>query len=296
MDNNISFSSSLTKKLLENKISLNEITLNSFCKDLKIYPSYKEASYKGYEAHHIVPVSKQIKEYNSIHNTNYSSKDRKLFLKNVKNFDDRCYRLSPFEHILIHFLIAREDESQVSAFEAIVRYNWNKLISNEKETLSLLEEFSKMRILGRNKVIECVKKSSNVPKFVKGQIPWNKGKTYIAGWHHSEESKNKISKSNLGKKMSNESRIKMSNSQKEFHKKMSDKEREDFLNKRREISSRPSVKEKIKQKTYQKMNTPEMIDLRLKIKRDYEKQKKELGNNYIRWNQFQKEWFKKYEG
>ena len=291
MDTNISFSNPITKKLLENKISLDEITLDSFCKELKIYPSYKEACHKGYEAHHIIPISKQIKEYNSIHNSNYSYKDRKFFLKNIKEYDDRCYRLSPFEHIFIHFLIAREDESQIPLFEAIVRFNWNKLISNEKDTLSLLKEFSELRIIGRNKVIECVKNSSNIPKFVKGQVPWNKGKKYSLGRHHNEETKEKIRKFNLGKKMTMESRIKMSNSQKEYHNRMSDEERESYLNRRKEISSREDVREKIKKRTYQEMNTPEMKDIRKKIKEDYEKQKLELGENYIRWNQYQKLWF-----
>ena len=39
------------------------------------------------------------------------------------------------------------------------------------------------------------------------------------------------------------------------------------------------------------MNTPEMKDIRKRIKEDYEKQKLELGKDYIRWNQYQKLWF-----
>lgn len=53
----------------------------------------------------------------------------------------------------------------------------------------------------------------------------------------------------------------------------------------------PGARQKTSEATKIAMNTPEMINIRENIKRDYEKQKLELGKDYIRWNQFQKIWF-----
>lgn len=58
----------------------------------------------------------------------------------------------------------------------------------------------------------------------------------------------------------------------------------------------PSSKIKTSEATKKAMNSPEKIEMRKKIKEAYNKQKQELGKNYIRWNEFQTQWHKKYGG
>lgn len=53
-------------------------------------------------------------------------------------------------------------------------------------------------------------------EFKKGNLPWNKGKTYHTGkhWNHSEEAKKKLSEINKGKKHTEETKRKISESHK----------------------------------------------------------------------------------
>lgn len=162
MDNCIN---SITREILEGKRSLDSLTLEDFRKDRPIYNTLKEAQASGYEASHLISISKQRRYYNSLHGTDY--KTREDFIKNVKSFDDRCFRYTSFEHIIDHYLSAIEDSDEIQTFSSMVGYNFHKLPIDQQELLSSFKEFATLRDAGFQKVAENVK----------FREPWNKGKT-----------------------------------------------------------------------------------------------------------------------
>jgi hypothetical protein len=146
-------------------LDLNTITFSEFFKNEIIYNSRKEATCKGYEAEHLISVSQQMKEYNLKNNTHYKS--RVTFEREVGVPDDRCYRVTPLEHIISHFLKAKEDENEIYIFEMMTRLNFKKLKESEKNILDTLIKISYLRELGVKKMSETLK----------GKSCKNKGKT-----------------------------------------------------------------------------------------------------------------------
>lgn len=137
-------------------------TYDQFLSNFKIYNSPKEARKKGFEAHHIIP--KAIQE---------------------DNIDDRCIRLTPFEHILAHYLLAKQYGGDlIRIFSLMVQFNEHKLIDIEKVTLQELMDWGELREEGRKKIA----------KNHKGKSPYNKGKKYSDDYKHklSEAHKNKV--------------------------------------------------------------------------------------------------------
>jgi len=173
MTNNISINQQnqtlhpITAKLLNDELKLSNITLEQFREGRTVYDSYKEAQLKGYEAHHITPRSCQ-KELT----------------------DDRCIRYTPFEHIIDHYLMAKENERYVTIFENMVQFNFCNLINNEKDLLNKCIEFAKLREKGKiitskklkensifknthyynNGIIE-VRQTTCPDGFIKGRLP-----------------------------------------------------------------------------------------------------------------------------
>ena len=159
-------------------LNLNTISYFEFLNSFTIYPSMSKCKKPNYEAHHIVPIS--IQKNNGI------TKDGPLF-------DDRCIRLTAFEHILIHYLAARDlGGDYIKIFYCMVCRNLNKISDINQVTLENLNEWANLRELGRIKSAE-----SN-----KGHVPWNKGVPC------SEEVKEKLRKANLGKKHTEETKEK----------------------------------------------------------------------------------------
>lgn len=206
--------------MLITKDNFNKISLSEFLKDKEIYPSFKAAHCKGYEAEHIKTVSLQMKEYNEKYGTSYTN--RRVFEKEVGIPDDRCYRLTPFEHIFVHYLKAKENESEIHPFETMVRCNFQKLTEDEQTVLQELKDFAKLREEGARKNSEALK----------GRPYKNKGKTMkeITGNpNYVDPKKGKTMQEitgnpnwvspNLGRKMSKEVREKLSISHKNSEKK-----------------------------------------------------------------------------
>lgn len=203
--------SEILEKLLNREIKINDISLDDFLKDRIIYSSYKEAKREGFEAEHVVTLSIQRKRYNEENKTSYSS--RREFIKNVDKYDDRCYRLTPLEHIICHYLKAKSSEDEIYPFECMIRLNLNKLPNENEEIINLFKDISEMRLRGRQED----------SKNKKGKPSSNRGKTMkeITGNPNFEDSKkgktmkeitgnpNWVSP-NLGKKFSDETKKKLS--------------------------------------------------------------------------------------
>lgn len=123
-------------------------TYAEFISQFEIYPTQSAAQKKGYEAHHIIPRAMQTEP------------------------DDRCVRLTAFQHIYAHYLLALENEDAARIFECMVSFNEHKVSDLEKVTLSQLEEWGRLREEGRLS-------GENHPKY---------------GTHHTEEEKQNLSK------------------------------------------------------------------------------------------------------
>lgn len=112
------------------------MTYSEFISQFEIYESYNKAKAKGCEAHHITPRALQ---------------------KDNETLDDRCVRLTPFEHIYAHYLLALEREDAVVVFFRMVCRNKFKLSDIEKVTLEELEEYGRLRSEGREKIAKARK-------------------------------------------------------------------------------------------------------------------------------------------
>lgn len=158
-------------------------TYNSFISQFKIYPTMKLAKKKGYEAHHIIPRAMQ------------------------ETPDDRCVRLTAFQHIYAHYLLALENREAAIIFALMVNLSWNKLSDLDKIDIEQLEEFARLRSVSRcgedapmygvhrygedapnfGKKHPGIMAGSKNPMF--GRDPWNKGKKQC----FSEETRHKLS-------------------------------------------------------------------------------------------------------
>lgn len=176
MDNNISISQE----------DLDNLTYSEFLSQFTIYPMMKEAQMKGFEAHHIVPVSIQMK------NSNFTGTRREFEKSGL--LDDRCIRCTPFEHILVHYLSARDLGSEyIIIFYLMICENFNKLDDCKKYTIQSLKDYALLRQQGLIKSRRF------------GYEPWNKGlkNVYKLG-NHTEETKKLISSKLKGKKRTKE--------------------------------------------------------------------------------------------
>ena len=151
----------ITEKILKGELKLSEITLEQFREGREIYPTASQAKKKGFEAHHIVPRSLQ---------------------KKASVLDDRCIRYTSFEHIIDHFLMAKEDNKYLHSFECMTSFNFHNIMNNEKEILNGCIEYAKLREAGIEKIRES-----------------GKGNKNALGHKLSNESKQKISIANKGK-------------------------------------------------------------------------------------------------
>lgn len=156
---------SITNDILEGRVLLDSLTLEDFRKNRHIYSTFRQAQAPGFEASHLISLSKQRCLYNALHGTNY--KNRRDFTKNVKSFDDRCYRYTPFEHVVDHYLLAKENPDEIQTFSSMVCYNFHKLPSDQQELLNSFLSFANLREIGFQNAVRNINKVE----------PWNKGKT-----------------------------------------------------------------------------------------------------------------------
>ena len=113
-----------------------------FIKDhYPIYFSMKEAKCKGYESHHIIPKS-------------LGGTD-----------EDGLVRLTPYEHIYAHYLLALENPKAIPVFFCMVNINQRKLMNIQKVSLEDLYKWSELR-----------KQGLSLRKGIKGKRAYNNGK------------------------------------------------------------------------------------------------------------------------
>lgn len=154
-------------------LDIKNITHDEYLSSFKIYDTYEQARSPGFEAHHIIPVSIQKRENDG------------------KIFDNRCVRVTSFEHTVLHYLLARDKQGYyLNIFANFVDGNFYKLSDLEKLTIQNLEDFGTLREKALKDRAEVLR-SYNVNRVV------------------SEETKRKISEANKGRKRSEEFKERM---------------------------------------------------------------------------------------
>ena len=116
------------------------------------------------EIHHIIDVAVQIKNYNELYGTSYS--DRKIFEKEHKEFiDQRCIITTFFEHLLIHYLAAKDLGGQyIIDFYYLATFKKKKYLKKE----SLLEYLFNISLLRENS-------RKNAARSITGKKIYNNG-------------------------------------------------------------------------------------------------------------------------
>lgn len=142
----------IIKELFDGEIRLQDLTLEEFNKGRPVYETYLKARARGFEAEHVHSVATQIKHYNEAHNTSYKASERAIFAKETGCLDDSCYRMTCLEHIINHYLKAKENPEELSVFYGMINYNLNKLGDIEKITLDHCVEFARLRESAKQKV------------------------------------------------------------------------------------------------------------------------------------------------
>ena len=131
--------------------SLDNLTYQYFLSLFPVYPSLKEARCPGFEAHHIIPLNIQRKLINQKYSCKLKNRHQLLASPYKNEIDDRCIRCTAFEHILVHYLAARDLGSDyLLAFNAmIIQYN-KKLTVIEQSVLKYLEAWSQVIKQGKD--------------------------------------------------------------------------------------------------------------------------------------------------
>ena len=285
MDNNIS----IISQILNNSIDINNLTLEQYRKNFHLYPSMKEAKAPGYVAHHPIPIDIQKKEIEEKYNIKFHNGriGRREFLISEYPYNDSCYRMTNFEHILDHYLMAKELGGEyIKLYDKMKAAAFIKLCPIEQETLENMKDWADMVEKGR-------KSNSRTTK------------AYFDNM--SPEQKEEL-RANRKKALSTpEARKHNSEAQIRFYQSLSPEEKEERRKFHKDISNRPDVKLKMSagqkrrfssltEEEYQDwcdlnkkaQRTPEAKEKREKLSKSYWKMK-EQGYPY-NWQQFKKEY------
>ena len=185
------------------KINIHE-SYDSFVGHFKIYLTKKKAQAKGYEAHHIIPQAVQERERGKV-------------------YDHRCIRVTRLQHTFAHYLYCKqypEDREEFIALNCMLDMRAKEFLADEKKFLEELPDIAELVKIGRKVHSENMQGENNpnygkhpsseirkkMSEKLKGKPAWNKGIPM------SEEQKEHLSKVKKGKKHSEATRKKMSES------------------------------------------------------------------------------------
>lgn len=262
-------------------INLNEVSYKAFLNSFQIYSSKKEAKAKNYEAHHIIPISIQLKEYNIKNNSKLSREE----FTSLKIHDDRCIRCTPLEHLIIHFLAARDlGESYIELFYQMQNRNFKKISIEDKNVLASLKEWALFIQRGKESMKKSKKdyyanmgpeKKKELQKLYKEvcNTPSHKQKcaeSHIKFWYNQSDDQFKaFCKSQLKARSTSEVKEHLSQGQKKnYHKNMSLEEKQSFKNRCIKVGK-------------------EIIAPRMANRRILYKEKLKNGSFKGSWNEFQ---------
>ena len=199
-------------EIISGNIDIDNISYAEFIDGRKIYPTLSKAQKIGYEAHHIVSLKKQRLLWNK--KTGDNIKTRREFIQKVSSLDDRCIRLTPFEHIIAHYLLAKEDKEEITVFSNMIHFNFKKLNNlEEKEKILKLKELSVLREKANSiKKEKWNNKSKEEKERIKEKSLESRRKN--GNWFPSRETIRKASQSRIGHIVTEETKRKISEKQK----------------------------------------------------------------------------------
>lgn len=229
------------------------ITYEEFIKGREVFETKSKAQAKGFEAHHIVPKALQTKP------------------------DDRCVRLTPFEHIFAHYLLALEtkEPSMIFAFNAMTNWNTEKLSDIEQTEIKSLEFYANLKEEAKDKISKKAQERFKDPCFLK---------KYKES-HSTDEYREKISKKLKGRTLSEETKKRISESKKGTHSKNKGKTMKEitgnpnYQSKYKGIPLSDDMKQKVSEATKKAMWRPDVVAHRLTV---IDKMKVATGTTW--WN------------
>lgn len=274
----------ITKKVLNKEIPLDSLSLEAFREGRILYPSMKEARKKGYFAHHPYPLDIQKRQYEKEHNISFGkgNSGRIKFQEAFPNYDDRCYRMTAFEHILDHYLMARDfGGDYIYNFYSMTKYALGQCTSLEKITLSSLEDWAFLEEEAR--VIQSVsykERYKNLTEEEKEAFSRKCKESFTPErlQRMSEITKNWYSSMSIAEKQDfqnkrietlrkPEVRSKISQSYKEYYRNLSEEEKKQQINKRKEALNSPEVKKKCSASQKRRFLNETEEEKRLRIER-----------------------------
>ena len=251
----------ITKKVLNKELPLDSLTLEAFREGRTLYPSMKEARKKGYFAHHPYPLDIQKRQYEKEHNVSFGkgNSGRVKFQKAFPNYDDSCYRMTAFEHILDHYLMARDfGGDYIYNFYSMTKYALGQCTSLERITLNLLEDWASLE--EEAKVLQSLsykERYKNLTEEEKKEFSMKCKESFTPErlekmseitrkWYASMsvEEKQDFQSRRINSLRKPEVKEKISKSYKEYYRNLSEEEKKQQINKRKEALNSPEVKKK----------------------------------------------------
>jgi len=212
---------------MKNVESLDSLTLEEFRSHFKLYPTLKEAQAKGYVAHHPVPIDLQRRKAEEKYGMKFGvgAKGRNKFIHSGIPYDDSCYRMTYFEHILDHYLMAKELGGEyVRLFDKMKQYAYSRIGKDEKITLESIKGWAESVEEGRES------NSRTVKDYFDNMTP---------------EQKEELRASRRRSLGTPEARKHNSEAQIRYNQSLTEEEKEERRRKKKEIMNRPEVKEKM---------------------------------------------------
>lgn len=166
---------------------MNELskTYEEFISQFPVYNTYKEAKARGFEAHHIVPICTQ----------------KGCSRENPE--DDRCVRLTAYEHILAHYLYCKDHPENIRAFTAfnsMVNLHGRELQEDESFLVEKLPSFADMRMRGYENVANYMRSREVTEDTRKKLSEAAKGRPgFWTGKKRSEEDRARMSEAAKGR-------------------------------------------------------------------------------------------------
>lgn len=285
MDNNISFIS----QILNKSVDINDLSLEEYRKNFYLYPSMKEARSKGYVAHHPVPIDIQKREIENKYNIKFprGDKGRREFMSSSYPYDDSCYRMTNFEHMLDHFLMARELGGEyIKIYDRMRHYTFNSLCPFEQETLENIKDWADMVDKGRKSNSRITKAYfDNMTPEEKEELRALRKKSLSTDEARKHNSEAQI---RYNQSLSKEEREQRNLIQKRALTTPEAKKNISRAQKKRFSSMTPEEKEILSQRYRESQRTPESIEKRNNLSKSYWKMKEE-GYPY-NWQRFKKEY------
>lgn len=242
----------------KNYLNLNSLSLQSFRSQFFLYPSFSAAQAPGYVAHHPYPIEIQKRKVEKEKGIRFGkgNKGRKEFINSGLLYDDRCYRMTNFEHLIDHYLMARDlGGDYIVVFEKMQRVAFSRCTPLEKIKIKdlekwaiLLEEGYKKASISQKKFFEEMSEEEykNYCKKIKEAANRSevrkKNSEGLKNYHKRMTPEEKEKYREVHKKAVQKAAQKISKTLKEKNRNLSEKEHEEWSQRQKESHRTPEAR------------------------------------------------------